>query len=162
MPRLPIIISIGFIIAAILGWVSTGRDNINQREIRDPWPNELTAAQNISVKDVVSRLNTSALFPKLSPDSGDGSSALGPDGRPLNGSRQTEAPPFPDIRGVSRLDGQPYVTLEFADGSVKTLAEGAQLSSGWQLKSVDPRRIIATYDDEEITRPVRDYAPGHP
>jgi len=159
MRRALLLMSLALIIAAIFGWLSVSGGASNARDIRDPWPSGAITAEPASINDMRDRLNNSALFPK--PDAAQGQ-ALGPDGKPLSGgsSGPQNAPPFPNIRGVSILDGQPHVTLELADGEIKTIAEGETLPSGWQLKSVDPKRIIAAYEDEEITRPIRDYAPG--
>lgn len=161
MPRPLIVILAGLVIAAILGWMSAIGDNANDREIRDPWPDRLMPADEMSINEALSRLNASALFPKPKNGSGQNGQELDANGRPINGARNAGTPDFPTIRGVSLLDGQPHVTLEMADGNIETLAEGAVLKSGWQLKSVDPIRVIAAYEDEEITRPIRDYAPGH-
>jgi hypothetical protein len=160
MPRNVIFILSGLIIAAVLGWVSASGTGADRREIRDPWPERLAPADEVSINEALSRLNGSALFPKPAVKSGQ---ALGPDGQPISegaGAGARAAGPFPDIRGVSILDGRPHVTLELASGDIKTIAEGETLESGWRLKSVDPTRIIAAYEDEEITRPIRDYAPG--
>lgn len=159
MGRAFIMTCLALAFAAILGWLSVSNGASGQRDIRDPWPDRLMPADNMSINDARARLNQSALFPK---PKADGDPALGPNGKPLGGNASglKAAPPFPNIRGVSILDGRPHVTLELANGEITTLAEGAKLTSGWQLKSVDASRIIAAYDDEEITRPIRDYAPG--
>jgi len=159
MRRNFILMGLALIIAAILGWLSVNSGASAARGITDPWPAEPLAAEPVPINDIRNRLNSSALFPKS--DTAQDQN-LGPDGKPIDGkgSGPQNAPPFPDIRGVSILDGQPHVTLELADGQIKTIAEGETLTSGWQLKSVDPKRIIAAYKDEEITRPIRDYAPG--
>ena len=162
MKRYGLIIGISLILAAILGWVSARGEDSSNREIRDPWPDALGAADTMSINDALARLNASALFPKPEADRNEKGQLIGPDGKPIDGSASGDdaAPPFPDIRGVSILDGRAHVTLELPGGAIETIAEGETLSSGWQLKSVDAARIIATYDTEEITRPIRDYAPG--
>jgi len=161
MSRHIIMIGACLTLAAAFGWISASGEDASNREIRDPWPNSLNSVNEMSINDALLRLNASALFPQ--PTSRDGR-PLGPDGKPIDADGAESAsgatPPFPTIRGVSILDGRPHVTLELKGGAVETVAEGETLESGWQLKSVDPTRIIAAYKDEEITRPIRDYAPG--
>ena len=66
-------------------------------------------------------------------------------------------PPFPSIVGASVLNGVPHIHLLLTDKSLLKAKSGDELESGWELISVDLKRVNAVYDEEEHEFSVTNY-----
>ena len=58
-------------------------------------------------------------------------------------------PAFPPIVGASVLNGVPHIHLLLEDSTFVKATSGDKLESGWQIISVDLKRVNAVYGDEE-------------
>ena len=66
-------------------------------------------------------------------------------------------PKFPLMAAASQRNGKSYVNVIFPDGSIGEIQAGDTLSSGWVIKSVDLRQVIAVFEGEEERFIIRPY-----
>ena len=66
-------------------------------------------------------------------------------------------PPFPKILGSSRLNQTRYLHVHLPDLKETKLRQGDVLESGWEIKKVDGRQVIAVFDGEEVSLPIIPY-----
>lgn len=69
----------------------------------------------------------------------------------------TGVPPLPTIASVQSVNKRYQATLITPDGTVVTVAEGETLPSGWLIKTIDQRQLLAVFEDTEQRLAVAGY-----
>lgn len=140
------IIVLMFGAALLIGWWLAGVNIAKTGDVIDPWDSFKIA--NIEAGEfnaITERLKRSDIFP-LSREEANIAEAAS---KIAVISSEPGLPAFPTIVGSSVLNGEPHIHLLLADDSFLKARSGDSLESGWKLKTVDLKRVLAVYGEDE-------------
>jgi len=151
---LPILIVL-LLASGALGWLRAGTLAGPQPPALDGWNNQkYISIPDSEYKRLKTLLKSSQLLPSLSKEELGAEEVAAQLAAEANG---TSAPPFPKVIGASRLNNVAYIHLQEPDLSLIKVKQGDVLDSGWEILSVDGDKLIAVFDEEEISIPVITY-----
>jgi len=160
---LPLILLL-LIASGVLGWLRAGTSAGARTAELDSWSTLQSGAMGTAeYKALAKQLKQSALLPlsrKEQKAREEAATKLAASTSPAGQAAARPVPPFPKILGGSRLNRTHYVHVLAADNSLTKLRGGDVLESGWEIKTVDRRQVIAVFDGEELTLPVIPYLKG--
>ncbi len=147
---IPLIFAL-LIASAALGWMRAGTSAGTRAADVDGW-NALNYAplSRASYAKMAARLKSAQLLPLSRIEEKILANGGGPNTAVL-GSKNT--PPFPRILGYSL----PHVLTEGPDKTTLKFKKGDVLDSGWEIKTVDRKRVIAVFDGEDFEFPIIAY-----
>ena len=142
------------LISMTAGWMRAGFSTSNVLGDVDNWE-QLNESQGKAIDYAVisRRLKSSDIFPI----SREEAKAIETRAEFEQGDEEKTVALFPKILGASVLNGVPHVHLLLPENTLLKAKSGDVLENGWELKSVDLRRVIAVYDNEEQEFSVTDY-----
>ena len=144
--------------SAVLGWLRAGISAGARAAEPDSWAQlQLGAPSDARFKEMSLQLKRSAFFPESPAELIAAEEAQKAKAGSADVDLPSGAPPFPQIIGASYLNNRRYIHLKMPKNSVAKLQQGDVLDSGWEIKTVDRRRVIAVFDDEEIEIPIISY-----
>lgn len=151
---IPLVILL-LIASASLGWFRAGTIAGPRAAEVDGW-DALQHGQpsDADYKAMAAKFKQSALLPlttRLEIENAANAAALQTAAGPL------AAPPFPQIVGSSRINNARVIHVILADNTLTKLRQGEVLESGWEIKTVDRKRVIAVFDGEELEIPIIAY-----
>ena len=159
MRRMAIFILPLWLAAGALGWLRAGTSAGPRAAEIDNWEALQYAPVSSAVyKAMAASLKQSALLPLTFQEVQAQEEAEKQDVAAQN--TVGSAPPFPQIISSYRLNKTRYIQLLNADGTVSKLQQGDVHDTGWEIKTVDRRRIIAVFDGEELEIPIIAYLEG--
>ena len=140
-------------LSAIVGWFNGGVNTINLGKNTDSWTRlKQIQPPSINVMQINRNLKAMDVFPLTGEES---DSVISPGGQAI--TENSNRPPFPKIINVSYLDNKAQLVLLMEDNSlIATYAEDT-LPSGWKVKKVDLKHVIAVFNGEEQEFPVTEY-----
>ena len=161
--RLPLIILL-LMASGVLGWLHAGTSAGARSGEIDNWSTLQSDSMSSSeYKELAKQLKKSALLPLSRKEQialEEAAIKRAKNNYVAARPSQRAAPPFPKILGSSRLNKRHYVHVLIPDKGMKKIRRGDVLESGWEIKTVDRRQVIAVFDEEELTLPVIPYLEG--
>jgi len=154
MRRFAIIILIFIGVSYALGWGHATGDHVGGNSDEDVWSVMPVLRGDIQVLTQVGKnIRSTELFIL----SRKAERALAETLKSQQVSARPNAPPFPSIGSVSKVNNTYWATFIMADGAVLSRTIDDSLPGGWVIKAVDLRQVIAVFDDEESRFPVAAY-----
>jgi len=154
MRRFAIIILIFIGVSCALGWGRAAGDHVGGSADEDVWSVMPVLRGDIqALTQVGTNIRSTELF-KLSRKA---EKALAETLKNQQVSSRPNAPPFPSIGSIAKVNNKYWATFIMADGTLLSRTIDDSLPSGWVIKAVDLRQVIAVFDDEESRFPVAAY-----
>ena len=158
MRRIALFIIPLFIASGALGWLSAGTSAGPRSADVDNW--EALLYRPVSPADykaMATSLKQSALLPLSAKEVQAQAAAAAAAENTSSDVKTRAAKPFPKIIGHYRLNNKRYIQVRNADATVSKLQQGDVHDTGWEIKTVDRRRVIAVFDGEELEIPIIAY-----
>ena len=165
MKRLILPICLLFVAATAVGWVQAGTSAGARPAKTDNWSTlKADRLSKIEYIQLAEKLKQSGFLP-LSPEEQrvldeEIINTAGLNNNENESLSSTAIPPFPKILGSSRLNQTRYLHVYLPDLKEAKLRQGDVLASGWEIKKVDGRHVIAVFDGEEVSLPIIPYLEG--
>ena len=165
MKRFILPICLLFVAATTVGWVQAGTSAGARPAKTDNWSTlKADRLSKIEYIQLAEKLKQSGFLP-LSPEEQrvldeEIINTAGLNNNENESLSSTAIPPFPKILGSSRLNQTRYLHVYLPDLKETKLRQGDVLASGWEIKKVDGRHVIAVFDGEEVSLPIIPYLEG--
>ena len=154
MKKFVIILLICTVTFFALGWVRAGSENTVGKSVDDVWSNAPVLRGDIQdLTQMGKQIRSTQLF-KLSKKDEE---ALAEMNENQQASNESNAPSFPKIGSIAKVDNKYSATFIMQDGTLLSRTSDESLPNGWVIKEVDLRQVIAVFKDEESRFPVATY-----
>jgi len=149
---LPLII-LACAVSAALGWMRAGTSAGVQTPTVDGWDAlQYKPPTKREYRAIAAQLKASSLLPLSLIEERRGSA-------PAAAAVETAGalPNFPKIGGAKTVRNVRHVSLIGEDNVIQTVKAGDVLDSGWEIKSINRKRVIAVFDGQELDIPINSY-----
>ncbi len=151
MRRLALLIFALLIASAALGWMRAGTSAGSRSAGLDGWNAQSYAPlSSAEYTEMVTRLKNAQLLPLSFREE---KTLAAEDGADTTDIDDKNTPSFPRILAYDR----PYIYVEGPEKTRVKFKKGDVLDSGWEIKTVDRKHVIAVFDGEEFEFPVIPY-----
>jgi len=138
----------------VLGWVRAGGDNSVGISEEDVWSNApLSRGDTQVLTQMGKQIRSTELFKLSKKDE----LALAETNKNQQVLSDSNAPSFPIIGSIAKVDNKYSATFIMEDGTLLSRTPDESLPNGWVIKKVDLRQVIAVFKDEESRFPVAKY-----
>lgn len=140
-------------LSAALGWMRAGTSAGQQAPTIDGWNTlQYNSLSKQEYGTIAAQLKASSLLPLSLIEERKGPS-------PEASAVKTPGalPDFPKIGGAKTVRNIRYVSLIVADNIIQTVKAGAVLESGWEIKSISRKSVVAVFDGQELEIPINSY-----
>jgi len=155
MRRFLVIIGILLLLSASVGWWRASLATLQGQSQTDIWSEPRSVnLDSAALKAMVKRVQATELLKLSRKDEEKREEAAG---KASEVEVDNNRPKFPKIVAAFQRNNVSHVTLMSDDNVMTEVKAGDSLTSGWLIKSVDLRQVIAVFEDEEERFVVRPY-----
>lgn len=153
MRRFIIIACVLLGLSAVLGWLRAGAGSVGGQVDTQEWQSlPMPGGDTTALSRVAERIRATDLFVL----------SLAEEEKLKDATQDTQlvangVPPLPTIASVQSVNKSYEATLINPDGTVITVSEGESLPSGWLIKTIDQRQVIAVFEETEQRLAVAGY-----
>ena len=141
-------------VSAILGWLRAGTVAGERPPSADGWEQmQYAPPSKAEYKKMAAKLKASSLLPLSRIEE----RKINIEGAAESEETTSDVPDFPKVGGAKTVRNTRYVSLVGKDNTIVTIKAGDVLDSGWEIKSISPRSVLAVFDGQDLEIPINSY-----